>query len=245
MIKRAIKNLIKMKNIVALILIVFTMSSCDSNKAENNTLTKQEKQDGWELLFDGETTNGWRTYGKKTISGWKVIDGVLHNSGKGSDHGGDIVSLNEYENFELYLEWKIDSQSNSGIFYHVNEKVADAIYKTGPEYQLLDDKGWPTKLNPAQYSGSNYAMNPPLNAKVKPLDEFNVTRIIVKAPHVEHWLNGVKVVEYELWTQEWKKNKENCKWKNCPDYGRFKKGHIGLQDHGGLTMFRNIKIRRL
>lgn len=220
------------------------MISC-TNQKRDNMLTKKEKAEGWELLFDGKTTNGWRNYGKSTMTGWKVIDGVLHNSGAGSDHGGDIITEEEYDNFELYIEWKATQKSNSGIFYHVNENAADAIYKTAPEYQLLDDIGWPTKLKPSQYSGANYAMNTPVNAKVKPLDEFNTARIIVNGPRVEHWLNGVKVVEYELWSEDWKKNKENSKWKDNAQYGMFKKGNIGLQDHGGLTMFRNIKIRKL
>lgn len=233
-----------MKNISLLIIASILIISCARQK-QDNMLTQKEKAEGWELLFDGKTTNGWRNYGTTSMSGWKVIDGVLHNSGTGSDHGGDIISENEYDNFELYIEWKATLKSNSGIFYHVNENAADAIYKTAPEYQLLDDINWPTKLKPSQYSGANYAMNTPINAKVKPLDEFNTTRIIVEGPHVEHWLNGVKVVEYELWSDNWKKNKENSKWKDHAQYGMFKKGNIGLQDHGGLTMFRNIKIRRL
>ena len=199
----------------------------------------------WQMLFDGKTTNGWRTYGQENISGWKVVDGVLYNSGGGSDHGGDIISLDEYEDFELYLEWKIAQESNSGVFFHVNEAAGNAIYESGPEYQLLDDIGWPTKLDASQYSGANYAMNAPANAKTKPLNEFNETRIIVKDSHVEHWLNGTKVVDYELWTDEWKKDVLNSKWKDHPNYGLYKKGHIGLQDHGGLTMFRNIKIKDL
>ncbi len=233
-----------MKHISLFIITTILMISCASPK-EDNMLTKKEKAEGWELLFDGETTNGWHTYGKSTISGWKIIDGVLHNSGVGSDHGGDIVTNKEYESFELYIEWKATLKSNSGIFYHVNEDAAKAIYETAPEYQLLDDVNWPTKLKASQYSGANYAMNTPVGAKVKPLDEFNSTRIIVKGAHVEHWLNGVKVVEYELWSNDWKTNKENGKWKDHPQYGMFKKGNIGLQDHGGLTMFRNIKIREL
>lgn len=233
-----------MKNISLLIIASILLISCASQK-EDNMLTKKEKTEGWELLFDGKTTNGWRNYGKSDMSGWKVINGVLHNSGAGSDHGGDIVTEKEYDNFELYIEWKAIPESNSGIFYHVNENAADAIYKTAPEYQLLDDKGWPTKLKPSQYSGANYGMNTPVNAEVKPLSEFNTTRIIVEGTHVEHWLNGVKVVEYELWSDDWKKNKENSKWKDHAQYGMFKKGNIGLQDHGGLTMFRNIKIRSL
>ena len=235
-----------MKRIFVLALIaIISITLAYSQTGEINTLTKKEKEEAWKLLFDGQTTNGWHNYGKDGISGWKVIDGVLYNSGDGSDHGGDIVTDDEYESFELYIEWKINPQSNSGIFYHVNEQVEDAVYLTGPEYQLLDDVGWPDKLKESQYTGANYAINAPKNAKVKPLDEFNITRIIVNAHHVEHWLNGVKVVEYELWTEEWKENVKNSKWKDAPHYGIYKKGHIGLQDHGGLTQFRNIKIREI
>ncbi|QZT38457.1 DUF1080 domain-containing protein [Halosquirtibacter xylanolyticus] len=233
-----------MKNNLLFLILLLCFTSC-AKKQTLNHLTKQEQKQGWELLFDGKTTNGWRTYGKDDISGWKVIDGVLYNSGKGSDHGGDIITMKEYDNFELYIEWRIDSKSNSGIFYHVNDKVENAIYKTAPEYQLLDDKGWPTKLNASQYTGANYAMNPPTGAEVRPLHEFNNSRIIVNGPHVEHWLNGVKVVDYELWSESWEQNVKDCKWSKYPNYGRFKKGHIGLQDHGGSTRFRNIKIRRL
>ena len=233
------------KIITVLFIILLSINYGFTQKGKPNTLSKKDKQEGWKLLFDGETTDGWRNYGKEDISGWKVIDGILYNSGDGSDHGGDVITIGEFENFELYLEWKIAAQSNSGVFYHVNEQVESAIYLTGPEYQLLDDVGWPDKLKASQYTGANYAMNAPVNAKVKPIDEYNTTRIIVNAPHVEHWLNGVKVVEYELWTEEWKENVKKGKWKDAPHYGIYKKGHIGLQDHGGLTMFRNIKIREI
>ncbi len=169
----------------------------------------------------------------------------MHNSGVGSDHGGDIITKKEYENFELVLEWKPAPQSNPGIVILVQEGLTDAIYESGTEYQLTDDKRWPEKLEASQYSGANYGMHAPQNAKVKPIDEWNTTRIVVKNPHIEHWLNGKKVVEYELWSNEWKALKAAGKWADAPHYGEAKSGHIGLQDHGGLTMFRNIKIREI
>lgn len=218
--------------------------SCSTEQSEN-TLTKQEIEDGWELLFDGKTTNNWKTFNGGAVTGWKIINGELHNSGVGADYGGDIITKKQYTNFELYLEWKVAPESNSGVFYHVQEGLTDAIYESAPEYQLIDDKGWPTELEPWQQSGANYGMNAPKNAQVKPIEEWNTTRIIVKGPHVEHWLNGTKVVEYELWTDQWLQNKTQSKWAEVPDYGMAKTGHIGLQDHGGLTMFRNIKIREL
>lgn len=226
--------------------IIITFFACTHTKTYRpNTLSENEISEGWELLFDGKTIDTWKTFNGGEVTGWKVIDGVLQNSGVGADHGGDIITKKQYANFELYLEWKIDHESNSGVFYHVQEGLTNAIYESGPEYQLLDDKGWPTKLEKYQYSGANYAMHNPQNAKVKPINEWNTTRIIVNGTHVEHWLNGTKVVEYELWSDDWYKRKKKGKWAEMPYYGMAKTGHIGLQDHGGLTMFRNLKIRQL
>jgi hypothetical protein len=236
-----------MKSVVHFILFTFSIAilGCSSNKQENNTLTKKEIEEGWELLFDGKTMGKWKTFNGGEVTGWKIIEGEMHNSGVGSDHGGDIITKKQYASFELYLEWKIASESNSGVFFHVQEGLTNAIHESGPEYQLIDDKGWPTELKKSQYSGANYDMHPPQNAEVKPLDEWNTARIIVNGPKVEHWLNGKEVVEYELWTDEWNELKANSKWAERPHYGLAKTGHIGLQDHGGLTMFRNIKIRKL
>ncbi|MFC2087819.1 DUF1080 domain-containing protein, partial [Bacteroidota bacterium] len=143
-------------------------------------------------------------------------------------------------------EWKIDSNSNSGVFYNARElDNVRAIYEVAPEYQLIDDMHFKVRIKKDQYSGANYAMHEPVGARVKPLDQWNETRIIVKGPHVEHWLNGVKVVEYELGSDDWVKRRNSGKWKDYPYYGTADEGHIGFQDHGGLTMFRNIKIRRL
>jgi len=225
-------------------LLLFIASSC-SNKATINSLSQGEVDAGWELLFNGKTLDNWKTFNGGEVSGWKIENGILHNSGEGSDHGGDIITKKEFADFELYLEWKLAPESNSGIFYHVQEGLTDAIYESGPEYQLIDEKGWPDKLEAYQYSGANYAMNAPQNAKVYAIGEWNTSRIIVKGSHVEHWLNQTKVVEYELWSPEWEANKSKSKWADTPYYGMSKSGHIGLQDHGGLAMFRNIKIREL
>ena len=239
-----------MKNLshLFLIAIIATLFSCSSGKKDENklnTLSKKEIKEGWELLFDGKSTDNWKTFNGGEVTGWKIVDGELHNSGVGSDHGVDIITKKQYENFELCLEWKVAPESNSGVFFHVQEGIVNAIYESGPEYQLIDDNGWPTELEAHQYSGSNYAMHVPQNVKVKPLDEWNKTKIVVNNPRVENWLNGKKVVEYDLWTDEWKALKETSKWKDMPHYGASKNGHIGLQDHGGLTIFRNIKIREL
>lgn len=231
-----------MKNIMFILVFALVSLSVLAQSEQINTLTQKEKTEGWRLLFNGKNLDGWRKFQGKEISGWKVIDGVLNNSGVGSDHGGDIVTLEEFKNFKLSLEWKVAPQSNSGIFYHVNEKLGGAIYESAPEYQLIDDKGWPDKIHDDQYSGADYAMYAPQNAVVKNINEWNETLIIVEGSHVQHFLNGVKVVEYNLWDADWNLRKEKGKWKDFPSYGMAKKGQIGLQDHGGLAQFRNIKI---
>jgi hypothetical protein len=204
-----------------------------------NTLTAEEKAAGWRLLFDGKTTRGWHSFGKDQVVGWEVKDGELAAVGK----GGDIVTDEAFESFELMVDWKLAARANTGIFYHVVEKGYDAPYATGPEYQVLDVDGWPDHLETWQWTGANYAMHPPAVAAWKKIGEWNHTRIVVAGTHVEHWLNDVKVVEYELWTPDWVARSQGGKWKDYPAYGLAKKGLIGLQDHGNSIWFRNIKIR--
>lgn len=226
-------------------LLVVINSNGQEFKETINTLTEKEKSEGWQLLFDGISLDNWKVFNGGAVTGWKIKDGILYNSGKGSDHSEDIITKQKFSDFILTLDWQISAQSNSGIFYRVEEGLTDAIYKSGPEYQLLDDEGWQRPLNPDQYSGANYAMHVPVDAKVKPLGEWNQTKIVVQGSHAEHWLNGTKVVEYEFWSDDWTARKNQGKWKDEPYYGGAKEGRIGLQDHGGQTMFRNIKIKGL
>jgi hypothetical protein len=194
-------------------------------------------------LFDGKTLNGWRTYQNKPATSWAVKDGILYNRGNKdtSIKHADLITEAEYENFQLSVEWKIAPQANSGILYMVTEEFP-ASYLSGPEYQLLDDRGYPEKIENWQKTGANYAMDPPILDATKPAGEWNKTVIIVNHGKVEHWLNGKKVVSYELWTDTWKAHKAAGKWKDAKGYGASAKGHIALQDHGGEAWFRNINI---
>lgn len=237
-----------MKRIIILATITLFLFTTGFTQ-EINELSKQEKNEGWELLFNGKDLKGWKIFNGGKVKGWKVVEGILYNSGKGSDHGGDIITKKQFENFELYLEWNISPLSNSGVFIHVQEAIVNKIYLSGPEYQLCDDKGVDEKRgvlrNKNQYTASGYAMYEAHDPQLKPIGEWNITRILVKGTHVEHWLNGHKTVEYELWSDDWYEQKETSKWKDAEHYGMAEKGHIGIQDHGGLTKFRNVRIRKL
>ncbi|MDB5230931.1 MAG: hypothetical protein JWN76_1736 [Chitinophagaceae bacterium] len=205
------------------------------------------KDSKWISLFDGKSLKGWRTYQNKNSDAWTVQNGVLHCQGSSSDKSDmqvDLITKNEFENFELTIDWKLAPQGNSGIIYMVKEDEA-ASYLSGPEYQLIDDKNFPQKLEDWQKTGANYAMNPAPTAKPNPIGQWNHTKIVVNKGHVEHWLNGKKIVDYQLWTAEWKANKAKGKWKDAPSYGMSKKGHIALQNHGSEAWFKNIKLRTL
>jgi hypothetical protein len=210
-----------------------------------NTLTPAEQAAGWTLLFDGKTTAGWHGFGRDSVVGWEVAGGDLIALGKGGDHANDIVTDAEFEHFELKVDWKLSPRANSGIFFNVVEQGSQMVYATGPEYQLIDDDGWPDTLEDWQKSGANYAMHPPSTQAARPVGQWNTSRIVMDHGRVEHWLNGERVVAYELWTPEWERLVSAGKWMDFPGYGRARKGRIGLQDHGNRVYFRNIKVRTL
>ena len=235
----------KKRVLISTICLLFTGMIFTVTAQHFNQLTEKEINEGWELLFDGKTMDQWRCYKKDQVQGWAIEEHAMKALGLPGGQGGDIITRKSFKDFELYLEWKIGERSNSGIFFHVVEgDEYPTVYMTGPEYQLLDDVGFP-ESGGKHDSGANYDVHPPIYGQVKTLDEWNTTRIIVKGPHVEHYLNGRKVVEYDRWTDEWNEMKKNSKWKNADGYGKYKEGFIALQDHGGTCMFRNIKIRKI
>ena len=241
-----IKNIIK---IGAAALLIGAAASCTSH----NTLTKQEVADGWQLLFDGETTNGWRNFNSEnTELAWHVVDGCLQANGVGDDANGYIVTDKEYENFILSWDWKLSKGGNSGMLYHVVESPRFKVpYVTGPEYQLIDVEGWeeahaPTKLEEWQKIGVDYAMHLPDQSKMHiNHGDWNNSRIVFDNGHVEHWLNGEKILEFEAWTDDWFARKASGKWGDATEYGLASNGVICIQDHGYPASFRNIKIKEL
>lgn len=207
------------------------------------------KKGGWINLFDGKSLKGWHLFNKTgQIENWTVEGGAMVCHGfKGPSGAGDIVSDQQFENFELSWEWKIDKGSNSGVFYHIVEgpKFKRAS-ETAPEYQIIDDIGFPAKLEEWQKTGADYAMNVPNEKKeLKAVGSWNTGKIVFNNGHVEHWLNGRKILEFNAWTIGWNKQKKEGKWKDYPDYGNAKTGGVGFQDHGNKAYFRNIKIRKL
>jgi len=233
-----------------IVLIACCMQRKPKTTSENtsNVLTAEEVAQGWKLLFDGATFEGWRNFGKDSLVGWTIDSGNLLALGEGGDHANDIITLDEFENFELSLEWKTSTGGNSGIFFNAVEDTSiEAIYAIAPEYQIVDEITWDgDSLSEGQKAAACYDMYTADPSKVlMPVGEFNVSKIVVNNGHVEHWLNGAMVVEYTMWTPEWDSLKSVRKWKDFPLYGTAHKGHIGLQDHGKKTWFRNIKIRTL
>ncbi len=233
-----------MKKLITL-LVLLAIILPKVNAQHLNKLTQQEIDEGWELLFDGVSMDQWRGFKKDAVQGWAIEEHGMKALGLAHGQGGDIITRNQYSDFDLRLEFKIGESSNSGIFFHVKEgDEYGTVYMTGPEYQLLDDVGVP-ESGPLHDTGANYDVHPPKFGQVKTLDEWNTARILVKGPHVEHYLNGRKVVEYDMWTDEWYELKNNSKWKDADGYGKYKDGYIALQDHGGTCNFRNIKIKKL
>ena len=213
-----------------------------SQSGANNTLTPAEQAAGWRLLFDGRSTAGWRGYREQAMpNGWKVADGTLTKT----DATGDIITTDQFADFELSLEWRIARGGNAGLFYRGTEEF-EKVYWSAPEYQLLDDANARDGRDRLTSAASAYALYPAAAGIVKPAGEWNTTRIVARGARIEHWLNGQKVVQYDLWSPDWESKVKASKFAEWPKYGRAKSGHIAIQgDHNGALALRNIKIRTL
>lgn len=219
----------------------------------HNTLTDAEIADGWQLLFDGESMDHWRVYNQPDIPGesWRVEDGAMvFRPQKTGDwtSGLDIITKETFSDFEFVLEWKVAEAGNSGIFYHVIEQSDKALYWSGPEMQILDNEHHPDAnmgKDGNRQAGSLYDLIPAVPQNANPFGEWNTVKIVSNGPVIEHWQNGERVVRYERWTDEWNEMVANSKFAEHPEFGQAKEGHLSLQDHGDVVMFRNLKIRRL
>ncbi len=235
-----------------LVLLSFlTTSACARGEALPNSLTAAEVEDGWQLLFDGESTNGWRGYNRDGFpsEAWEVRDGNLVTLAQEDGGSGvDLVTEERFESFELGVEFKLTPVGNSGVLYRVVEREGEAIWYNAPEFQVLDDPAhlaMGTMDMHKHLTGDNYDIHASSVRASKPIGEWNHARIIVNGQHVEHWLNGAKTVEYEIESPEWDTLVAESKFAEYPHYGRTQRGHIGLQGYGRLVSYRNIKIRRI
>ena len=234
----------RMINIIKFFIIIIFIG-CNSSKDSE-----------WIYIFDGKTTDGWRGYNKETLpKKWEVINGELTFNTelkleKDWNGGNDIIYYKEqFENFELYLEWKLPKGGNSGVFYHVQEGY-NAPHNISPEYQILDDDGWEeinnAKLKNWQKAGANYGMHEPnISKKLNPSGQWNSSRIIHDNNKVEHWLNGKIILSFFKDSDDWNKKRNSEIFRDKTDYGKFKKGYIALQDHDTPIWFRNIRIKKL
>ena len=254
-----------MKKYLLIIFSLFFIASCSSNSEENqelelhNKLTEKEIAEGWELLFDGKTFNGWRGIGIEGVpeGHWKIEDGTIRKIESGDvptlpdgqpKKGGDLMTDREFNNFELRFDWKISEAGNSGVKYNVVEEVSIKNGSTGAlgfEYQVLDDEKHSDNLNPTHRSASLYDLIEAKGKSVKPVGEFNSAKIIFNGNHGEHWLNGVKVVEFDTDTPEFAEFFKKSKYHKHEDFVKHKVAHIILQDHGNDCWYRNIKIKEL
>jgi hypothetical protein len=236
-------------------LIALLFFACSGSKQTADgpiSLTSQEKTEGWQLLFDGKTTKGWHQYGGGAVgAAWKVRDGYLYLDTSEKENwqiknGGDIVSDEEFENFHLKLEWKITKNGNSGIIFYIHEDKSkyNWPWETGPEMQVLDNAGHPDAKIFKHRSGDLYDLISCAKETTKNYGEWNLAEIKCVNGKLELYLNGELVVSTTMWDDNWHKMVAGSKFRNMPGFGTYKKGRIGLQDHGDEVYFRNIRIKR-
>lgn len=234
-----------MKKIIVLLTAIALVMSAPSQA--QNKLTAAETKAGWKLLFDGTSTKGWKVFnGKSDGTAWKVADGALYLDASTKEGRGDLITAGEYENYEFSYDWKIAANGNSGLLFNVVEDPKySAVYVTGPEMQVLDNNGHPDAKIHKHRAGDLYDLIACSEETVKPAGEWNEARIISNKGKYEFWLNGKKVVTFTMHDAAWDEMVAASKFKSMPDFGKAKKGHFALQDHGDQVWFRNIKIKEL
>jgi hypothetical protein len=238
-----------MKKILAFIVLIMLGHAGMTQTA--NTLTREEKKEGWKLLFDGKTTQGWHTYLRDTVgSKWQVKDGaIVFDPSQPESGGGDIVTNGVYENYELNLEWKISKGGNSGIIFDIQEDPKyGATYLTGPEMQVLDNIDADDNKKQNHLAGCLYDMSGDATvSKPKPVGEWNQVRLIQNKGHLTFWLNGIQTYDGQIGSEAWNNMVANSKFKNkiFSNFAKVAKGRIALQQHPGFSEWRNIKIRML
>ncbi|MDH6357891.1 DUF1080 domain-containing protein [Parabacteroides sp. PF5-9] len=216
--------------------------------SSTNVLADSEKANGWISLFDGKSGNGWHGYNQTGIPEcWAIEDGSLTmNMEGGGENTQDLITNKAYKSFVLSLEYKMTKGANSGVLFQVKEDPRYTYaYETGPEFQVIDHESWPDPLEDVQINGSNYAMYPPMERPFKNIGEWNQLMLIVDGNDVTQLLNGVVVVKYTKYSDEWTKLRDSGKWSAYPDYAKYDEGHISLQNHGTKVWYRNIKIKEL
>lgn len=239
-----------------LIIAACAFFSCSSAKEQSvtnqqpNTLSLKEKKEGWMLLFDGQSTNGWHTYNKTGVAPiWKVVDGsiMLDPKARTKGAGGDLVTDDEFENFEFSTEWRISEEGNSGIIFNIKEDKKYAnTYSTGLEMQVLDNIKASDNKKPNHLAGLLYDLSGTADlSKPKPVGQWNLARIIQKNGHLTFYFNGIKTLDIQEGSDEWKNLVANSKFKGWADFATTPKGKIAFQDHGHEVAFRNVKIRKM
>jgi len=247
--------------LAALFTVTIAQAAAAQSSSAVNQLSTAERAAGWRLLFDGHSLKGWRGLGYDSIptAHWKVVNGTIEKIASGNvpkmpdgqpANGGDLMTVDTFGDFELAFDWKVTPGANSGVKYNVSEefslKNATNHAALGFEYQVLDDSLSDDNKIPSHRAGSLYDLIPPSSAKkLKPVGQWNSSRIVFRGNHGEHWLNGVKVVEFELGTARMDSLLAKSKYHTIPGFAERRKGHIILQDHGDEVYYRNVKIREL
>lgn len=247
-----------MFKILGIVLFAFGLHSCSSSNVNAinftpNILNSKESENGWQLLFDGKSTNGWHTYGYNSVGkGWVVTDGTLHldpstKSDWPANESKDILTNEEYENFHFKTDWKVAPNGNSGIIFFVHEDKAQYknTYETGMEMQVLDNAGHPDAKITKHRAGDLYDLISSSTEPVKLAGEWNTAEIIANKGKLDFYLNGKHIINTTMWDTNWKQMIAGSKFKSMPAFGTFTKGKIALQEHGDEVWYRNVKIKKL